>query len=88
MRARDVMLATERPSGISALNVLAGVVTAVAAGDGPDALVEIDCRGDRLLARVTRFSVQALGLDPGRPVFAIVKAVTFDRRNVPGVVPM
>ena len=88
VRARDVMLATERPFGISALNVLAGVVTAVAAGDGPDALVEIDCRGDRLLARVTRFSVQALGLDPGRPVFAIVKAVTFDRRNVPGVVPM
>ena len=87
VRARDVMLATERPSGISALNVLAGVVTSVAAGEGPDALVEIDCGGDRLLARVTRHSVQALGLAPARPVFAIVKAVTFDRGNVPGPVP-
>ena len=81
------MLATDRPSGISALNVLAGVVTAVSAGDGPDALVEIDCGGDRLLARVTRHSVQALGLEPGRPVFAVVKAVTFDRTNAPGLVP-
>jgi molybdate transport system ATP-binding protein len=87
VRARDVMLATARPSGISALNVLAGVVTAVTPGKGPDALVDLDCRGDRLLARVTRHSVHALGLEPGLPVFAIVKAVSFDRGNAPGPVP-
>jgi molybdate transport system ATP-binding protein len=83
VRARDVMLATERPAGISALNVLAGTVGEVAAGDGAEALVAVDCGRDRLYARVTRASVAALGLRPGRPVFAVVKAVTFD----PGPAP-
>ena len=81
VRARDVMLAVARPEGISALNVLPGVVAAVAEGAGTDALVTLDCGGERLLARVTRASVAALGLAPGRAVFAVVKAVTFDRGN-------
>jgi molybdate transport system ATP-binding protein len=87
IRARDVMIATIRPDGISALNVLAGTVAAVTPGAGADALVELDCRGDRLFARITRQSVGTLGLAPGRPVYAIVKAVTFDRGNVPGPMP-
>ncbi len=87
VRARDVMLATERPQGISALNVLDGVVAEVASGDGPDALVSVDCGGERLLARVTRHSVGVLGLAPGRPVHVIVKAIAFDRTNAPGRVP-
>ena len=87
VRARDVMLATEAPKGISALNVLGGVVASVAADAGAEALVTIDCGGDRLLARVTRHSVAALELTPGRPVFVIVKAITFDRGNLPGRVP-
>jgi molybdate transport system ATP-binding protein len=84
VRARDVMLATARPSGISALNVLAGTIREVFPGNGAEALVAIDCGGDRLYARVTGLSVQALELRPGRPVFAVVKAVTFDR---PGPAP-
>ncbi len=84
VRARDVMLATVPPDGISALNVLAGVVVDVAAGEGSQALVAVDCAGDRLLARVTRRSVAGLGLAPGRAVFAIIKAVSFDARNRPG----
>jgi molybdate transport system ATP-binding protein len=84
VRARDVMLATERPAGVSALNVLAGTVTAISAGQGPDALVTLDCRGDRLAARITRRSVDMLGLTPGRSVFAVVKAVTFDRGSITG----
>jgi molybdate transport system ATP-binding protein len=87
VRARDVMIATERPSGISALNILPGTVAEIAGDAGPEALVAIDCGGDRLLARVTRHSVQALDLAPGRPIFAVVKAVTFDRGNLPGVTP-
>jgi molybdate transport system ATP-binding protein len=87
VRARDVMLALERPAGISALNVMAGVVVSVSEGEGPDALVAVDCGGDRLLARVTRRSVAGLGLAPGLAVFAIVKAVTFDRANSPSATP-
>ena len=78
VRARDVMLATRRPQEISALNVLSARVTAVASDEGPQALVRLDHGGAALVARVTRRSVAALALSPGREVFAVVKAVTFD----------
>jgi molybdate transport system ATP-binding protein len=77
--ARDVMIATERPRGISALNVLSGVVTAVRMGEGPGALVQVAVGEDALLARLTRRSVGALDLCPGRPVFAVLKAVSVAR---------
>jgi molybdate transport system ATP-binding protein len=79
VRARDVLIAVEPPRGLSANNVLAGVVAELEEGDGPEARVVIDCGGDRLLAVVTRLSVGALGLQPGRNVFAVVKSVSFDR---------
>jgi len=88
IRARDVMLALDRPGRISALNVRPAVVRSVSAAAGAaDALVDLDAGGDRLLARVTRATVGALGLVPGTPVWAIVKAVSFDRANVPGPAP-
>ncbi len=78
IRARDVMLAREKPRDISALNVLAGRVVAVTPHDGAQALVRIGHGADVLVARVTHRSVAQLGLEPGREVFAVVKAVTFD----------
>ncbi|GAB4265582.1 MAG: molybdenum ABC transporter ATP-binding protein [Pararhodobacter sp.] len=80
--AQDVMLAIERPRGISALNVLAGEVRAVRIGDGPGALVQLSVGGEALLARVTRRSVAALDLRPGRPVFAVLKAVSVARGDI------
>jgi molybdate transport system ATP-binding protein len=38
----------------------------------------------RLRARITRESVARLGLQPGQAVCALIKAVSFDRRAVPG----
>lgn len=88
VRARDVMLALDRPERISALNVLPAVVRSVTEAPGAaDALVHLDAGGDRLLARVTRQTVAALPLAPGTAVWAIVKAVTFDRANAPGRTP-
>ncbi len=84
IRARDVMLALEKPAGISALNVLAGTIAGIDAGQGPDALVSLDCGGDRLVARITRRSVDVLGLSIGQTVFAVVKAVAFDRGSTGG----
>ncbi len=82
IRARDVILATDRPSGISALNVLAGAVEAVAP-IGDEALeVQLRLGPERLLARITRRSGDALGLRLGRPVFALVKTVAIDRRSL------
>jgi molybdate transport system ATP-binding protein len=62
IEAQDVMVALDRPTGISALNILAGRVTAIRQGDGPGAVVQIAVGDSLILARVTRRSVLALGL--------------------------
>jgi molybdate transport system ATP-binding protein len=79
VRARDVMIATARPDGLSALNVLSGVVRALDAT--ADGLVEVglDCGGVRLAARLTRKSIATLRLEPGREVYAVIKSVALDR---------
>jgi molybdate transport system ATP-binding protein len=80
--AQDVMLATERPRGISALNVLAATVEEIRLGDGPGAMVRLRLGEEHLLARVTRRSVRVLDLRPGTPVFAVLKTVSVGRENV------
>jgi molybdate transport system ATP-binding protein len=79
VRARDVMIATTRPDGLSALNVLPAVVRALDATS--DGLVEVglDCGGVRLAARLTRKSIATLKLEPGREVYAVIKSVALDR---------
>jgi molybdate transport system ATP-binding protein len=79
VRARDVMIATARPDGLSALNVLSGVIRALDAT--ADGLVEVglDCGGVRLAARLTRKSIATLRLEPGREVYAVIKSVALDR---------
>jgi molybdate transport system ATP-binding protein len=82
IRARDVMLSLNAPHEISALNVLAGKVTEIApvgASGGAQADVRLDCGGAHLVARLTAKSVQRLALSPGRPVYAVIKSVSFER---------
>ena len=82
IRARDVMLSLRPPQDISALNVLAGQVAEVAllnTTGGAQADVRLDCGGAPLLARLTVKSVQRLALEPGRPVYAVIKSVSFER---------
>jgi molybdate transport system ATP-binding protein len=74
--AHDVMLSRQPPAGLSALNILPGQVADMRSGDGPGALVALDTPAGRLLARITRRSVQALELAPGVRVFAVVKSVS------------
>lgn len=81
IRARDVMIATERPKGLSALNVLAGRIDDIADGAGGEREVRIDCNGVSVLSRITEQSRQALALAPGLPVYAVVKTVSFDTVN-------
>ncbi|MDN2567281.1 molybdenum ABC transporter ATP-binding protein [Aquibium sp. A9E412] len=76
VRAGDVALALERQSGLSIRNQLACRVIEIAGGPGPHALVSLALGRQRLLARLTRKSVDELGLAPGRPVVALVKAVS------------
>jgi molybdate transport system ATP-binding protein len=81
IRARDVILAATRPSGISALNVLAGRVEALVPIEESALEVQLRLGEERLLARVTRRSGAALGLSPGREVFAVIKTIAIDRRS-------
>ena len=84
VRARDVMLAKSAPADLSALNILPGVIADMRAGEGPIVEVRLDCGGDVLLARLTRYSVERMGLTPGSPVHALVKSVALDRRSLSG----
>jgi molybdate transport system ATP-binding protein len=84
VRARDVMLARSKPADLSALNVLPGIVAAIGPDDGPIVEVRVDCSGEALIARLTRYSVRRLHLAPGVPVFALVKSVALDRRSLGG----
>ena len=82
IRARDVILAVTRPTGISALNVLAAEVERLVPIEEGALEVQLRLGGERLLARVTRRSGAALGLAAGREVFAVIKTVAIDRRSL------
>lgn len=78
IRAEDIMLAMEEPRAISANNVLAVRILAISEADGPNADVQLACGNARLVARITRASVQRLGLQPDQTAFVVIKAVTVD----------
>lgn len=76
--ARDVMLATSRPEGLSALNILQATIIEI--GETAQGMVEVrlDCDGVTIISRVTVLSRDMLGLNPGKPVYAIIKSVALD----------
>ena len=88
IRARDVMIALAPPEGLSALNVLPGVVAEIGGGGGPIVDIRLDCTGEALIARLTRRSVEGLGLVPGRRVYAVIKSIAFDHHAFAGIGPM
>ncbi len=75
IEAQDVMLAAERPEGISALNVVPVAVTSLREGTGPGVMVQLRAGEDLILARVTGRSATAMGLIEGWQGFAVVKSV-------------
>jgi molybdate transport system ATP-binding protein len=77
--AREVILATEAPAGLSVHNVLHGSVTAIHTDPESDhVVVQIAVGGVRLLAEVTRDAVERLGIASGRPLYALIKSVSID----------
>lgn len=77
IRAEEILLALEEPRAISANNVLPATVAAMSI-TATHADIQLTVGATRLLARITRASAARLGLEPGKPVFAIVKSVTVD----------
>lgn len=80
VRARDVAIATKRPEGLSIRNILPGKITEVIR-DASSGLVHVDVqlRGAKVRARLTRAAVEDLQLARGSDVFALIKSVSFDR---------
>ena len=85
IRARDVMVSTRAPEGLSALNVLRGTVAEIGPRDGPILDLRLDCGGQAIMARLTRRSVERLDLVEGMAIFAVIKTVGFDRETVGAV---
>lgn len=82
IRARDVSVALEKPRAISVLNCLPGVIAELGEDGGSSVDVRIAVGPTSIIARITRHSVLQLGLAPGVPVHALVKAVSLDRHSM------
>lgn len=75
--ARDIILATEPPRGLSVRNSLEGVISELSDDIGQAILVKVDIgAGAAVLSRVTRNAMEALGLRTGMTVWVLVKAVS------------
>ncbi|MEA1651678.1 molybdenum ABC transporter ATP-binding protein [Nitrospirillum sp. BR 11164] len=77
--ARDVLLSDRPPQGLSALNILPGIVADVREDAHGSRVVRLDCVGVPVMARITRTSADALSVTPGQALWAIVKAVALDQ---------
>ncbi len=86
VRARDVSLSLKPPEETSVLNVLPGRVVDIGGEPGPhvDVLLALGAAKDStpLWARITRKSVEALDLVPGKAVYAQIKSVALDRHSM------
>ncbi len=81
IRARDVALATRQPTGISIRNVLRSTITQIMPeADTAFAEIRLDVEGQSLRARITRAALHDLALETGKPVLALIKSITMDRR--------
>jgi len=80
--AQEVILSRARPEGLSALNILRGTIIEIRPGHGPGALVTLAVGEERLTARVTRRSVEAMDLAPGQACHAVVKSVAVAPEDV------
>ncbi|MDP9761855.1 MULTISPECIES: molybdenum ABC transporter ATP-binding protein [Agrobacterium] len=76
--ARDVMLATAKPEGLSALNILEGHIAGISASEDGMVTVQVNCGGDIIQSRITDLSRERLQLEPGKPVHAIIKSAALD----------
>jgi molybdate transport system ATP-binding protein len=77
--AREVILATKQPEGLSLHNTLAGTVSSIHADPHSDhVIVQIAVGRVLLLAEVTRDAAANLEIVIGLPLFVLIKSVSLD----------
>jgi molybdate transport system ATP-binding protein len=75
--AREVILATSEPAGLSLHNMLSGAVSAVHSDPAFDhVIVQIAVGGILLLAEVTRDAIERLEIVAGKRLYALIKSVS------------
>ena len=75
--AREVILATREPDGLSLHNALSGTVSALSADPAFDhVIVQIAIGRVFLLAEVTRDAIDRLGIGVGTRLYALIKSVS------------
>ncbi|MBT4739096.1 MAG: TOBE domain-containing protein, partial [Rhodospirillaceae bacterium] len=88
IRARDVSLALQKPEGISQINILQGKISEIgrprkdhdsSMPHDIDICVDI---GVPLWVRITRWSLDQMGLSEGKEVYALIKSTSIDRQSL------
>lgn len=77
--ARDVALATQKPSGLSIRNVLEARILKIDLLEPVYAEILLDVGKQRLRAEITREAAEELRLVEGQTVYALIKSVAIDR---------
>ena len=78
IRAQDVAIATQRPTGLSIRNVLPATIVDVARDDDAHVELLLEVEGQHLRSRITRDALEDLRLAPGARVFALLKSVALE----------
>lgn len=79
LAAKDVAIATSRPTGLSIRNVLDARILRIDTPAPVLAEVLLEVGDQRLRAEITREAAAELGLAPGQQVFALIKSAAIDR---------
>lgn len=82
VRARDVAIALERPTGLSIRNILAATIVEISQPDRAFVDLKLDIGGAFLVSRITRLAAVDMKLAPNAKIFALIKSVAIDRRSL------
>jgi len=83
IKSTDVVLSRGREDGMSLRTSLRGVVAAIDMAESPLAFATLELAGgERLIASITRLAIDEMGLREGEPVYALVKSVALDEREM------
>ena len=82
VRARDIIIAKQRPEQISANNIFKATILDIRQTEDLYADLQLQCDATRLLARITRHSAARLDIAIGSEVYAVIKSVTIDRKTL------
>lgn len=85
INATDVALARRRPSDLSIRTVLEAKIAGLDEDEGPLAFAHLDLKGGgRLTSALTRLALDEMNLRVGDEIFALVKSVALDERELGG----